>query len=259
MTSIEAFTLARRLRAGETVHTAWCGLPAPIVAEFIAREGFSTVLFDQQHGLYDMSTTAAAIAAVRAAGAAPMVRIPLGDFAVASRVLDFGAEGIVAPMINTEADARALVAATRFPPIGERSWGPARAMSLAGISDFNVYLRGANESTVIFAMIETRSALANMEAIAATPGIDGLFLGPSDLSITLSNGATINPHSKEVETELDRIIQVAHKVGKIAGAYCATAERAVELSKRGIRFFAIASDTAFLRAGTAAALKVLRG
>src|SRR6267378_1833710 len=97
------FSLATRLRAGETIHSGWCGLPYPIVAELVGREGFPAV-----------------------------VRVPVGDFATVSRVLDFGAEGIIAPMINTEADARAFAAAAKYPPVGERSWGPHRATMLAG-------------------------------------------------------------------------------------------------------------------------------
>src|SRR5918999_5612293 len=96
-----SFTLAARLRAGETVHSGWCALGAPIVAELIARAGFGAITLDQQHGLYTMDSTAAGIAAVHMAGAAPLVRVPLGDVAVVSRVLDFGAEGVIAPMINT--------------------------------------------------------------------------------------------------------------------------------------------------------------
>src|SRR6185503_6762867 len=100
MADLPGYSLARRLAAGETVYTAWCALPAPIVAESIARDGFVAVTIDQQHGLWDTAATANGIAAIRAAGAAPIVRVPLGGFAMASRALDFGAEGIVAPMIN---------------------------------------------------------------------------------------------------------------------------------------------------------------
>jgi 4-hydroxy-2-oxoheptanedioate aldolase len=253
------FSLARRLRAGETVYTGWCAIPSPIVAELVAREGFSAITLDQQHGLYDMAATAAAIAGLHAAGAAPVVRIPLGDFAVASRVLDFGAEGVIAPMINTEADARAFVAASKFPPLGERSWGPHRAMALAGIADAKSYLRDANEQVLTFAMIETRAALANVDAIAAVSGIDALFVGPSDLSIALSDGAVLDPHSPEVETALDRIVAAANKAGKIAGLYCIDAQRALACAKRGIRFLAVGSDQIFLRAGTAAQVAALRG
>jgi len=253
------FSLARRFKDGETVHTGWCGLPYPIVAELIGREGFPAVTLDGQHGLWDTAAIVAGIAAVHQAGSAPIVRVPVGGFAVVSRALDFGAEGIIAPMINTPADARAFAAAAKYPPVGERSWGPHRAMALAGIADQNAYLAEADGLTVTFAMIETRTALANIDAIAGTPGIDGLFLGPSDLSIALSEGRSLDPHSKDVESEIERIVAAARKAGKIPGAYCANAERANALARRGMRFLAISSDMGFLRAGAAAQLKVLKG
>jgi 4-hydroxy-2-oxoheptanedioate aldolase len=253
------FSLARRLKAGETVYSGWCGLPYPLVAEIIAREGFSAVALDSQHGLWDTASITHAIAAVHQGGAAPLVRVPVGDYGAVSRALDFGAEGIIAPMINTAADARAFAAAAKYPPVGERSWGPHRATMLGGIADQKEYLAAANALTVTLAMVETRTALANLDAIAATPGIDGLFLGPSDLSITLSEGRNLDPLSQEVEGHLDRIIAAAHKAGKIAGAYCHNADRAVALSRRGARYLAVSSDMAFLRAGTAAQVKVLRG
>jgi 4-hydroxy-2-oxoheptanedioate aldolase len=256
--SADAFSLVRRLRAGETVLSGWCGLPYPIVAELVGREGFHAVTLDQQHGLWDTASMLAAIAQVHLAGAAPIVRIPVGEFASVSRALDFGAEGIIAPMINTAADARAYVSFAKFPPLGERSWGPHRATTLAQMPDQKVYLREANAKTVTFAMIETRTALGNVEAIAATPGIDGLFLGPADLSIALSNGADVDPMADVVEREIERIIAVTGKAGKIMGAYCHTAERAVTLAKRGVRFLAVGSDMGFLRAGAAATLSAIR-
>jgi 4-hydroxy-2-oxoheptanedioate aldolase len=162
-------------------------------------------------------------------------------------------------MINTQADARAYAAVAKFPPIGERSWGPHRATTLANIPDQKVYLREANDLTVTFAMIETRTALDNVAAIAGTPGIDALFLGPSDLSIALSNGANVDPLAADVDREIDRITAAATKAGKVMGAYCHSAERAAVLAKRGVRFLAVGSDMGFLRAGAAAALKVLKG
>jgi len=259
MTTATAFSLARRLKAGETVHSGWCGLPSPIVAELVGREGFPAVTLDGQHGLWDTASVLSGIAQVRQGGAAAIVRIPVGEFATASRALDFGAEGIIAPMINTQADALAYVSFAKFPPIGERSWGPHRATTLANIQDQKVYLREANDLTVTFAMIETRTALNNVEAIAATPGIDALFLGPADLSIALSKGANVDPMSSEVDRELDRITAAATKAGKVMGAYCHSVERAVALAKRGVRFLAVSSDMGFLRAGAAAALKALKG
>ena len=236
--AIPTFNLARALGAGETVFSGWCSLPYPIVAEMIGREGFAAVTLEAQHG---------------------MVRVPVGDFALVSRALDFGAEGIIAPMINTAADARAFAAAAKYPPVGERSWGPHRVTSLAGLTDQSVYLREANDNVIALAMIETRTALANLQAIVETPGIDGLFLGPSDLSIALSDGKSLDPLSKDVERELDRIVAACEQAGKVPGAFCHTAERAAALKKRGMRFLAVMSDIAMLRAGAAAALKVLKG
>src|SRR5262249_5001087 len=151
--------------------------------------------------------------------------------------------------------ARLSARSANSPPIGERSWGPHRATTLANMQDQKVYLREANDLTVTFAMIETRTALDNVEAIAATPGIDALFLGPADLSIALSKGTNVDPMSSEV----DRITAAATKAGKVMGAYCHSVERAVALAKRGVRFLAVSSDMGFLRAGAAAALKALKG
>src|SRR5436190_3856057 len=114
MTTATAFSLAGRFKAGETVYSGWCGLPAPIVAELVGREGFPAVTLDAQHGLWDIASMVTAIAQIRLGGAAPIVRIAVGDFATASRALDFGAEGIIAPMINTPAGARAYVSFAKF-------------------------------------------------------------------------------------------------------------------------------------------------
>jgi 4-hydroxy-2-oxoheptanedioate aldolase len=256
---VASFSLARRLRAGETVYCGWCALPAPILLEVLAREGFSAVAIDMQHGMWDFAGAVTGIGTIHGAGAAPIVRVPLNDFAMVSRALDMGAEGIVAPMINTLEDAKKFVAVAKFPPLGERSWGPNRAMMLGQFPDAKTYLRGANDMTVTIAMIETRAALANVDAIAATPGIDVLFVGPSDLSITLTGGATLDPHSKEVEAQLDKIVAAAKKAGKVAGLYCASAERAAAMAKRGFGYLAVGSDLGFFREGIAAHMKTLKG
>ena len=228
-------------------------------AETIAREGFAAVVLDQQHGLWDTASIIAGIGALHHAGATPVVRVPLGDFAFVSRALDFGAEAIIAPMINTAADARQFAAVAKYPPLGERSWGPMRAMMLQGRSVPVDYLREANDGTLTLAMIETTTALANVDAIAATPGIDALFVGPYDLSTALSGGKAQDVQAPEVERAIDQICQAAKKAGKIPGIYCRDAERALAMAKRGFRFITVGSDAGFLRDGTAAQLKALKG
>lgn len=258
MSGASRFSLARRLRAGETVFSAWCGLPAPLVIENIARAGFTAAVIDQQHGLWDTATTLQAIGGINHAGSAPIVRVPLGDFAGAARALDFGAEAVIAPMINSAADARAFVSATKYPPLGERSVGAHRAAALAGFPDQRPYLKDANETTLTFAMIETQAALANLDAIAGTPGIDVIFVGPSDLSMALSEGKTLDAHSPEVEAALEQILAACKKAGKIPGLYCIDAERALATAKRGFRFLTIGSDLGFLRAGAMEQLAKLK-
>ena len=254
-----AFALARRLRAGDTVYAAWCMLAAPIVAETVAREGFLAVVIDQQHGMWDSAEAIAAINGVHHAGSAPVLRVPLNDFAMVSRALDAGAEAIIAPMINSAADARQFAAVAKFPPLGERSWGPWRAMALQGKSSSVDYLSEANTGTLTLAMIETKTALANVDAIAATPGIDALFIGPYDLSTALSGGTAQDVQAPEVERAVDQICGAAKKAGKIPGIYCHDAERALAMAKRGFRFITVGSDQGLLRDGTAAQLKALKG
>ncbi|MGA2566962.1 MAG: aldolase/citrate lyase family protein [Pseudolabrys sp.] len=254
-----AFALARRLRAGETVYAAWCSLASPIVAETVARDGFSAVVLDMQHGLWDTASIIAGIGALDHAGSAPVVRVPLNDFAFVSRALDFGAEAIIAPMINSPADARQFAAVAKYPPLGERSWGPQRAMTLQGKTATVDYLREANDGTLTLAMIETPMALAQVESIAETPGIDALFIGPYDLSTMLSGGKAQDVTAPEVERAIDQICAAAKKAGKIPGIYCNGAERALAMAKRGFRFVTVGGDLGYLRDGIAAQVKALKG
>lgn len=255
-----AFALARRLRAGETVYGAWCMFGSPIVAETIAREGFAAVILDAQHGLWETASLVAGVSALNHAESTPVVRVPLNDFALVSRALDFGAEAIIAPMINNAAEARQFAAAAKYPPLGERSWGPLRAMALQSPRTASVdYMREANDGTLTFAMIETATALGNVDVIAATPGIDALFVGPYDLATALSGGAAQDVHAPQVEQAIDKICAAAKKAGKIPGIYCRDADSAQAIAKRGYRFIIAGNDLTTLRAATVAQLKVLRG
>jgi len=256
---VAVFALAQRLRAGETVYAAWCSLASPIVAETVARDGFSAVVLDMQHGLWDTASIIAGIGALDHAGSAPVVRVPLNDFAFVSRALDFGAEAIIAPMINSLADARQFAAVAKYPPLGERSWGPQRAMTLQGKTATVDYLREANDGTLTLAMIETPMALAQVESIAETPGIDALFIGPYDLSTMLSGGKAQDVAAPEVERAIDQICAAAKKAGKIPGIYCNGAQRALAMAKRGFRFVTVGGDLGYLRDGIAAQVKALKG
>ena len=243
------------LKAGSPIFSAWCGLPEPGIAGILAREaGFGCVVLDLQHGTIDFLAATRAIPLVAASGKPCLPRIPVGDLATASRLLDAGASGIIAPMINSVEDARAFVEFTKFPPLGGRSWGPAPALALTGMQPPEYFGR-ANDVVVTFAMIETREALDAIDDILAVDGIDAIFIGPSDLSIGLSNGRTLDPTSREVDDAIDHALARTRAAGKHAGIYAPNGERAGDFARRGYDLIAIASDIGFLRAGAAAMRK----
>jgi 4-hydroxy-2-oxoheptanedioate aldolase len=250
---VQAF--AQVLSAGKPIFSAWCGLPEPSIAGYLAREaGIDAVVLDMQHGVMDFLNAARAIPLVAAAGKPAIPRIPVGEFATASRLLDAGAAGIIAPMINTVEDARRLAAFMKFPPQGERSWGPIPALALTGLAQGD-YFRTANDFSRSFAMIETRGALDRIDAILAVDGIDAIFIGPSDLSVGLSGGSTLNPDGAEVNAAIDHALARAKAAGKGAAIYAPDGERAADYARRGYGFVAVGSDLGFLRAGAAAMMK----
>ena len=246
---------ADALRVTETVLSGWASLPEPRTAAEMALGGFRAVVCDMQHGPQDEASVLASIPMVSLAGAVPGVRIPVGRFDFASRALDAGAMIIIAPMINTVEDARAFVAATKFPPVGARSWGPSGALGLLGV-DGQIYLERANHLVFALAMIETLEAEANLDAILAVEGLDGVFFGPSDFSITLSDGAALEPGNPEVIARGAAIAEKAAAAGKIPGAYATDIERARTFADKGFRFIAVGSDARFVRAGAAQSSKL---
>ncbi|MGL4637118.1 MAG: HpcH/HpaI aldolase family protein [Beijerinckiaceae bacterium] len=252
MTHIAA-AFAERVRKGAPAFAAWCGIPDPLVPELMVREGFDCAVLDMQHGAIDYMCAIQGISYCALAGKPAIVRVPVGEFTTASRVLDAGAAGIIAPMVNSVEDARQLAAFTKLPPMGERSWGPHKALALTGLSPLD-YLAQANSFVLTIAMIETRAAMAVLDDILAVPGIDGVFVGPSDLSIALTNGATVNQLHPEVDKALDHIVARAKAAGKFASAFCADGKRAAEVAAKGYQLMSIGTDGLLLRAGSRAAL-----
>ncbi len=249
--------LAGAMRERVPAFAAWVGSPDPVVAETLVREGFDAAVLDMQHGGFDIRTVASAIGTCALAAKPAIVRIPVGDFATASRVLDAGAAAVIAPMINSADDARRFVAFTKYPPLGERSWGPGRATAIADLAGRD-YLREANGLHLAIAMIETVAGFQNLDAILAVPGIDGVFVGPSDLSIGMSRGADLDPRSMEVDGALVRIEASARSAGKFAGLFCFTGQEAARMAARGFGLISIATDLLLLRQAARAELAAAR-
>jgi len=242
------FSFPATLKSATPVFGAWCTVPEPQIADALAREAhFGMVCMDLQHGGFDFPTAAAAIQLVTLAGKPAGVRIPVGEFTMASRVLDAGASVVIAPMINTAADAKALAQFVKYAPAGARSWGASTALKLSRLSP-NEHVAGANAGTCAFAMIETRDALGNIDEILAVDGIDGIFMGPADLSITLSGGK-LDPQSPEVDAAIRHALERTRAAGKFAAIFAPTGERAREFARLGYDLVSIGSDLAMLKIG----------
>jgi len=239
--------LAARLAAETPLLCAWIGINEPAVAEALAREDFDVVVLDMQHGAFDFVGASRAILSVALAGKPVIVRIPLGEFALASRVLDAGAAGVLAPMINSAADARRLVSFTKFPPLGDRSWGPRAALTLSGLEP-PAYLRAANAMTQSIAMIETEAALDALDEILAVEGIDGVFVGPSDLSIALHAGRGVEPRGDALMQAAGRIVARAKAHRRYAAMFCFDGADARAMAHFGFKLCSVSSDQALLRA-----------
>ena len=241
----QAKALANRLNADDVVLSSWSMIAEPLVAETLARSGYGAVTLDMQHGAHDMATVCAAIVAVTGAGVPSVVRVPVDDFASASRAIDAGAAAVIAPMINSVEDALRFVSFMKYPPVGTRSWGPMRAAELAG-TDLMSYFEAANEHVLAFAMIETSEAVAVVDEILAIEGIDGVFIGPADLSIALSDGATVDPMGAATKTVAADIAERARTAGKIAAIFCSSLDHAGWAAEAGFRFIAYGVDSSLL-------------
>ena len=238
--------LSDRLAGGGQVLCAWVTMNEPAVAEALAREAFDAVVLDMQHGAVDFDGATRSILRVALAGKPTIARVPIGGFALASQLMDSGACGILAPMIDSGEDARRLVESVKFPPLGQRSWGPRAALPLSGL-DAPTYLRAANAMTQAIAMIETRAALDSLDDILSVEGLDGVYVGPSDLSIALANGASVEPRGDAVMSEARRVVERAKAHGKYAAMFCFDGADARDMMALGFQLCTISSDQTLLR------------
>lgn len=241
--------LADQLRNGETVFTAWSYIPDPILTEALATTEFGAVTLDMQHGGHDERSVLTSVSGILGQGKSAVVRIPVGRFDMASRALDMGTEAVIAPMINTLDDAKAFAAAMKYPPVGERSWGPGRTLLVHRDEGGTPYLKKANAKTLAFAMIETREAFSITDDILAIDGIDGVFVGPSDFSIAWSNGETLDATLQDMMPAIGDIASKAVASGKIACIYAMNPKLCPTYLKMGYRFIAIGNEHKYLAAG----------
>lgn len=242
------------LRNGGEVVTAWVATNSSLVAELLAVRGFDAVTVDMQHGVADYNDLLPMLQAISSTPATPMVRTPWNDRATIGRLLDAGAYGIICPMVNSGEEAEAFVSACRYNPRGRRSVGPIRASLYAG----DDYFSHAHEQVMTLAMVESIEAIDNIDDILDTPNLDGIYVGPSDLSVTMGHQPGFDPRYPDVLDAIGMVVAKCEEKGKIPGIHVGSVAYGQEMRQLGYRFQAYLSDFRMLDGFVGSALTAFR-
>lgn len=241
-----ASKIKEKMRRGEPSLGTWLSMAHPSIAEILAMAGYDWVVIETEHTAIDVSEVLPLIIAIEQRGSVPLVRLAWNDPIQAKAVLDSGAAGVLVPMVNSKADAELAVQMTKYPPLGFRGIGLARAQGYG--ENFNAYVQNANTDSLLIVIIEHKDAVANIEEILSVPGIDGTFIGPYDLSMSLGLPGQLNhPAVRDAKIKV-RDATLAH--GLIAGVHFVHPDTASadcrQAVTEGYRFIALGTDILFL-------------
>jgi 4-hydroxy-2-oxoheptanedioate aldolase len=246
--------LDQRWKEDRPAFGLWGSIPSPLTAELAAASGYDYVCVDLQHGGADEERMVAMFTAIEARGAVPLARVLYNEPWQINRVLDLGAAGVIVPLVGSAADAKRAVSGCRYPPRGVRSYGPLRATLTIGSADPERLAAGA----LCFVMVETRQGLENVEEIAATRGLDGIYIGPSDLSLGL--GREPGHGGDVLEQAITRVREACAEAGIIAGMHCnGGGEEARTRAAAGFRLVTVGVDASLFRSRVGAELEVALG
>ena len=245
--------LKKKWAAGEPTLGAWLTVPSSVTAEMMARLGFDWLTIDMQHGLIGYQQALGMLQAISTTETVPLVRVPWNEPGVIGKALDAGAQGVVIPMVNSRSEAEAAVAACRYPPAGRRSFGPTRAAMVEGSG----YFEDANREVCCMPMVETRQAVENLEEILVVGGIDAIFVGPNDLSLSLGLGPASDREETEFSEAIAAILDGCRRHGIVAG--CAgTARTAPKRLEQGFLFVEVSRDGGAMQRAATGDLQAIR-
>jgi 4-hydroxy-2-oxoheptanedioate aldolase len=233
-------------QTGGAAVNGWLAIPNGFSAETMAHQGWDTLTIDMQHGVIDYQAMVGMLQAVATTKTEAVVRVPWLDPAHLMKALDAGAYNLICPMINTREDAQKLVAWTHYAPRGTRSYGPVRAMLYGGPD----YPQHADATIVRFAMIETAQAVENLDAILSVEGIDAVYIGPSDLSISLGCKPSFDDPEPKAAQAIEYILERAKAHGVVAGIHNGAPEAALARIGKGFQFVTVSSDARLIAAGS---------
>jgi 4-hydroxy-2-oxoheptanedioate aldolase len=243
----------RAWREGKTTFGAWLSLPSSFSAEVMAHQGFDWLCIDMQHGVIDYQMAVSMLQAISTKDPVPFVRVPWNEPGIIGKMLDAGAYGIIIPMVNSRAEAEAAVGACRYAPAGYRSFGPVRAAYYAGTD----YFAHANDEVACIPMIETATAIAGLADIMTVPGIDAVYVGPADLSITLGLAPGMDNTDPSFDDALQAVVAACGRHGITPGIH-STAAIAPKRLEQGFRMITVSSDTGSMASAAAGDLRTVR-
>ena len=223
---------------GGAAVNGWLQLPHGFAAEVMAAQGWDSLTIDMQHGPVGYDVALTMLQALSASDVTPLARVPWNEPGIIMKMLDAGCYGIICPMVNSAEEAQRFVGACRYPPKGYRSFGPTRVSFYAG-SD---YPQHANDTVIALAMIETAQAIENLDAILDTPGLDGVYIGPADLSQSLGYQERVDPKHPDLVAVLDKVHEGCRRRGLITGIHVASVEYARGVIDKGFQFVTLLSD-----------------
>ncbi|MBL0420299.1 2,4-dihydroxyhept-2-ene-1,7-dioic acid aldolase [Ramlibacter sp. AW1] len=252
---MKALAMRAAWERGETVFGMWAALPSAFSVELMAAPGVQYVCVDQQHGLIDYSDAVTMYAAAEGRGVLPITRVPANAPWMIGKNLDAGAQGVVVPLVNTREEAEAAVMACRYPPRGIRSYGPIRAALVSDQRD----AASLGDSVLCFVMVETRLGLANIDAIASTPGLDGIYVGPADLALGLGLPPDLDKTEPEHVLAVRTILESCQRHRIVAGIQCASGRSGRLYAAQGFRLVTVGKDSSLLQAAARNEIRVARG
>jgi 2-dehydro-3-deoxyglucarate aldolase len=246
--------LKEKLFSGKVSFGTWITIGSPDVPDTLKQLPFDWLLFDTEHSYFSTESVRNMMLSLLDSNSVPLVRVGQVDQYLIKRALDIGAYGILVPLVNTQEDAKRVVSYSKYPPLGSRGAGPVRASGYG--NNFAEYLGTANDEILVGVQVETVQALSELESIASTDAVDIVFVGPSDL--TLSLGLFTDRGNPKVSEAMERVVGACKRYDKIPGTLAANAEEARKWQKLGFRFISLGSDSKFLFQGAKAFLEQSR-
>ena len=247
--------LKARLKSGKACVNCWLAIPSGFSAEVMAQCGWDSVTVDIQHGVQDYQSMVQCFQAMDRHPITPLVRVPWNEPGIIGKVLDGGAWGVICPMVNTAAESRALVSYCLYPPLGKRSNGPIRA---AAYGEASPYQSIANDEVLVIPMIETQEAIDNIDAILDVPGISGIYIGPSDLGLSLGLKPMLDREEPHILKIYEKLVAATKKRGQFAGIHNATGGYAARMIGMGFHLVTIANDSGLMAKAARAEIAVTR-